>query len=441
MDCAKFYGRKVGVKSVIVRDIPSQSDDSELSEDEITEPCFSSNQQISTITAPEDISDLNDDNDEDDEETLQSQATTSGTSDKGKIKWKRTVTTKTEEEISFQGSELLPEHILQLNNPYKLFSYFFSEDFIREVVRQTCIYSVAVNPNRPICISIEEMERFMGILLWTSLIRQPTTRRYWSPQTRISQIADVMPVNRFETIKRFLHFSDNSRENAKSIDKILPVINQVRDACLNIPFEENLSCDEQIISFKGRSRLKTYNPKKPHKWGYKMWVLSGVSGFSYNFELFAGKDGYTTVSNEPDFGAASNVVVRLSRPIPSNMHHKLYYDNYFSGIPLVSYLAKKKIHSVATVRTNRLRGYQTVSEKDMKKRGRGTLIEQTAKFDTINIHAVQWFDNKIVSLMSDYCGTAPLLKVKRFFKSSNERKEIDCPDIVREYNRHMGGGG
>jgi len=48
--------------------------------------------------------------------------------------------------------------------------------------------------------------------------------------------------------------------------------------------------------------------KKPHKWGYKMWVLSGVRGLLYNFELYAGKDGCVMQNGEPELGAASNVV-------------------------------------------------------------------------------------------------------------------------------------
>jgi hypothetical protein len=68
----------------------------------------------------------------------------------------------------------------------------------------------------------------------------------------------------------------------------------------------------------------------------KCWILSGVSGFSYKFELCAGNQGYVEVPNEPDFEAASNVVVRMARKIPNNMHHKLYYDNYFSSLPLVA---------------------------------------------------------------------------------------------------------
>lgn len=47
-----------------------------------------------------------------------------------------------------------------------------------------------------------------------------------------------------------------------------------------------MAVDEQIIPTKARSSLKQYNPKKPHKWGYKVFVLSG--GFSYNFDFYSG---------------------------------------------------------------------------------------------------------------------------------------------------------
>ncbi|KAK9692945.1 hypothetical protein QE152_g34788 [Popillia japonica] len=52
----------------------------------------------------------------------------------------------------------------------------------------------------------------------------------------------------------------------------MPVLNQVKEACQKIPFEEHISCDEQIIPFKGRTSLKTYNPKNAHKWGYRINV-------------------------------------------------------------------------------------------------------------------------------------------------------------------------
>lgn len=96
-------------------------------------------------------------------------------------------------------------------------------------------------------------------------------------------------------------------------------------------FEEHFSWDEQIIPLKGRSSLKTYNPKKPYKWGYKMYVLSGVSGFSSNFELCTRKADVKLLPGEPNLGAASNIIVRLGKPIMREINHKVYYDNNFSS--------------------------------------------------------------------------------------------------------------
>lgn len=61
-------------------------------------------------------------------------------------------------------------------------------------------------------------------------------------------------------------------------------------------------------------------PNKPNKWGYKLFVLSGASGFAYNFELFSGQENNAEwrFVTKPDLGASANVVVRLSRVIPKN---------------------------------------------------------------------------------------------------------------------------
>lgn len=72
-----------------------------------------------------------------------------------------------------------------------------------------------------------------------------------------------MKSNNFEKLKKYLHSSENTK-NTRKPDKILPVMTQIRTACEKLPLEEKLFCDKQIVSF-GRTSIKTYNPKKPHK--------------------------------------------------------------------------------------------------------------------------------------------------------------------------------
>ena len=114
--------------------------------------------------------------------------------------------------------------------------------------------------------------------------------------------------------------------------------------------------DEQICSTKARSYLKQYLPAKPYKWGYKLFVLSGVSGFSYNFEIYTGSenDSNKRFENEKNLGASANVVVRLLRVVPTNQNYKVFFDNYYTTLPLVVELSKNGIHSLGTLRRNRL---------------------------------------------------------------------------------------
>ena len=47
----------------------------------------------------------------------------------------------------------------------------------------------------------------------------------------------------------------------------------------------SLCVDEQIVLFKGNSGIKQYMPNKPHKWGYKFFVLADSKGMTYDFRI------------------------------------------------------------------------------------------------------------------------------------------------------------
>lgn len=122
------------------------------------------------------------------------------------------------------------------------------------------------------------------------------TRWYWSAMARISQVADNFPVSRFESLMHNIHFIDNSTLGPKDdpgrnrLVKIRPLIDAISEQLSLVPLEEHLSVDEQIIRFKGRSTLNQYCPTKPKKWCYKVFILSGVGGFSYKLEVYTGRE-------------------------------------------------------------------------------------------------------------------------------------------------------
>lgn len=205
------------------------------------------------------------------------------------------------------------------------------------------------------------------------------------------------------------------------------MLNRLRERLLLVPKEEFLAVDEQIIPTKARSSIKQYNPKKPHKWGFKDFVLSGVSGFSYDFEIFAG------------LGVSGNVVVRLTETVPRHVNHKIFFDNWFTSVPLEVFLQKVGILSLGTVCANRVRGCNIPKETTMKKKGRGTMEEKVATVDGVQLSVVSWFDNKIVNTLSSYAGCTPEGETKRMFREKKEHRMISCPRSVMIYNNYMGG--
>ena len=51
-----------------------------------------------------------------------------------------------------------------------------------------------------------------------------------------------------------------------------------------------ISIDESMIGTRGRLSFLQYMPKKPTKWGIKVWVCSeSKSGYIYNFHVYTGR--------------------------------------------------------------------------------------------------------------------------------------------------------
>nr|CAI5845524.1 unnamed protein product [Callosobruchus analis] len=80
------------------------------------------------------------------------------------------------------------------------------------------------------------------------------------------------------------------------------------------------------------------------------------------------------------------------------------------------YLTKKDILPLGTVRLKRVPGADMPKEKDMKKVGRGRMVEKVATIDHEDVSIVSWFDNKIVNTMSTYAGSEPKGKKEDFLK-------------------------
>ena len=176
-------------------------------------------------------------------------------------------------------------------SPVEYFHSFFGKNLMEVLAEQTNLYSMQCS-GKCIQTNEQEIEQFIGILVMMGIIKYSQYRMYWCPETRTPVIADAISLTRFENLKRFLHFNDNSQMSAQNGDKLFklrPILDSVLSKCRSIPQEESHSVDEQIIATKCRSSLRQYLPKKPHKWGFTVWARCGVSGMIYDFEVYTGK--------------------------------------------------------------------------------------------------------------------------------------------------------
>ncbi|KAG0431623.1 hypothetical protein HPB47_021608 [Ixodes persulcatus] len=75
-----------------------------------------------------------------------------------------------------------------------------------------------------------------------------------------------------------------------------------------IPQEQYLCVDEQMVPFKGHSSIKQYLPKMPQKWGYKIFILCDSRAVVNSFDEYTGH--IDQVPGFPDIGASGNIVIK-----------------------------------------------------------------------------------------------------------------------------------
>lgn len=367
---------------------------------------------------------------------------------------------------------------LHARTPLETFSAFLDDDILLHLILETNRQRETLKRRHVSPVDMQDLRTFLGICLYMTIVDLPFRRMYWSPGTKQRLVSDAMTVNRFEEIISILHANDNELEKKKGepgfdrLHKIRPLLvalNNNFDLCANK--ETHVSVDEQIIPFKGRHSLKVYMMKKPNKWGYKVWVMAGQSGYVHKFR-FAGdnlpedhpindvqsyKEGRLTPKstriaapstsassskqsndlgeeNFGNIGKSGEIVLTLVKNQPQNSY--TYFDNYFSSPDLLAALKKRNIYATCTLRANRSRNCPLLCVKDLKKKGRGSYDFRQDEDDSILICA--WYDNKVVTVASNIHGVEPTNDVRRYDGTRKQHINVKCPNLIQSYNQNMG---
>ncbi|CAH1983992.1 unnamed protein product [Acanthoscelides obtectus] len=93
-----------------------------------------------------------------------------------------------------------------VETPLHYFYKLVDKELLEYIVEQTNLYAAQKDIGLNFCMDSKELEQFIGVCFYMSLITVPGTRRYWSSACRVSQVADVMPLSEVGTNKKVSAF-------------------------------------------------------------------------------------------------------------------------------------------------------------------------------------------------------------------------------------------
>ena len=119
------------------------------------------------------------------------------------------------------------------------------------------------------------MPVYIAIIMWLNDESEYTD--YWSnePMLNAPFISGMMHRRRYEKLSQYVHVSIAA--NPDRMDKLTKVRLFIDLCQQNFPVvyssSRDVAVDEAMIEFDGRIGWKQYMPKKPVKWGIKLWCL------------------------------------------------------------------------------------------------------------------------------------------------------------------------
>ncbi|EXX68206.1 hypothetical protein RirG_107200 [Rhizophagus irregularis DAOM 197198w] len=206
----------------------------------------------------------------------------------------------------------LPRELLLLS-PYSIFCLFFSLEQIKIIVKNTNIYAYAKNAGEG---------------------------HFWNRDSRYPEhkITTFMTLVHFEQIKRFIHISDCTVAPTFWYSKLDPLMTHIQAVSKSVCIpSSNISIDEMIARFSGRSVHTVRIKNKPTPEGYKILSLCDA-GYTYAFFFTSRIQNQPEVQQMP--GLTCGTVRKNSANFPQilKVDKKLEWDT-LSGVVVDDVLA------------------------------------------------------------------------------------------------------
>ncbi|XP_071051365.1 piggyBac transposable element-derived protein 3-like [Onthophagus taurus] len=371
---------------------------------------------------------------------LQSQNTAASNKQKVKTKKRQMHYSWIKEDLKLPPTDFdSPTNSGITENPLELFSKFFDEEVIELILNQSNKY--AQQKNRKANIAKQEVNAFIGVLILSGYMQVPRRKMFWEREKDCHNviITEAITRDRFEYLFSNLHVCDNQQlDQGDKFAKLRPLSTLLNKKFMdNSSLEEMHSVDEAMVPYYGCHSCKQYIRGKPVRYGYKLWVGSTRLGYWNWFEPYQGAS--TNISeNFSELGVGAGVVLEYAQALRKEWPDKkchLFFDNFFTSIPLIEKLTDWNFYATGTVGENRLKDISLIDSKLIKKQRRGSY--DYAKIVEQNIIAVKWHDNSVVSVCSNFSGVAPIHSVTRYSQKEKKNIQVQQPHLIQMYNTNM----
>nr|XP_012623493.1 piggyBac transposable element-derived protein 4 isoform X2 [Microcebus murinus] len=249
-------------------------------------------------------------------------------------------------------------------------------------------------------------------------------------ESHIPFFRSVFKRERFLQIFWMLHLK-NDQKSSKSLRTRTEKVNCFL-SYLEMKFRERfcpgreIAVDEAVVGFKGKVHFITYNPKKPTKWGIRLYVLSDSKcGYVHSFVPYYGGITSETLVR-PDLPFTSRIVLepheRLKNSVPSSQGYHFFTDRYYPSVTLAKELFKEKTHLTGTIMSNRKDNPPVIKHPKLKK---GEIVA----FRNENVTLLAWKDKRKIKggrremiYIRETCEGKPGLHVGECFKKYHTMK-------------------
>jgi Transposase IS4 len=141
-------------------------------------------------------------------------------------------------------------------------------------------------------VTLYEMRIFIALLIYMSIVGTSSIRDYWNKSSlTIHKPMESMTLFRFQQIMRYFHVSALGHPKAHWHTKLEPLTSLLRTKFkAYVVLGQDVSFDEMMVPFAGRSKHTLKMKNKPVKEGFKIWALCD-HGYLWDFLFYSRTTG------------------------------------------------------------------------------------------------------------------------------------------------------